>query len=380
MYKVRTGNLAKIVKGIVAFSLLLGAFAFTGASTTQAKGLSGAVYVLSNSAAGNSVLLFDRDSDGSLTPAGSVSTGGLGTGTGLGTQGALVLSENNRWLFAVNAGSNEISSFEVQRDGLRLVDKVPSGGTTPGSLTVNDDLLYVLNTGGAGNITGFTVGKHGSLTHLPNSTRPLSGSGVGPAEVQFSPSGKVLVVTEKATNIIDTYTVGKHGLASGPNSQPSAGATPFGFTFGRHNELIVTEAHGGSGGLSATSSYNVSKDGTLSVISASEPTHQAAACWVVVTNNGRHAYTTNAGSGTISGYEVSHDGSLSLLDPSGASASTGAGSAPTDAAVDNSSHHLYVLTSGTHTIAAFAVQHDGGLTSTTGATGIPAGASGIAAR
>ena len=69
----------------------------------------GQVYTTTNSAAGNSVLAYDRSADGSLSPAGSYATGGTGSGGGLGNQGGLVLSGN--WLAAVNAGSNEVSLF-----------------------------------------------------------------------------------------------------------------------------------------------------------------------------------------------------------------------------------------------------------------------------
>src|SRR4029077_626960 len=104
---------------------------------------------------------------------------GLGTGSGLGSQGALVLSENGRWLFAVNAGSDDISVFSVDREELTLASRVSSGGTRPISMTVYRDLLYVLNAGGSGNITGFNIGRHGALTPISNSTRPLSGGAAG---------------------------------------------------------------------------------------------------------------------------------------------------------------------------------------------------------
>jgi len=71
------------------------------------------VYVTTNSSAGNAVTIFSREADGSLTPSGSLATGGLGSGSALGSQGALVLSEDGRFLFTVNAGSNQVSVFAV---------------------------------------------------------------------------------------------------------------------------------------------------------------------------------------------------------------------------------------------------------------------------
>jgi 6-phosphogluconolactonase len=169
----------------------------------------GAVYTLTNSAAGNAVAVFDRAADGSLTPDGTFPTGGTGTGTGLGSQGAVILSENGQALFAVNAGSNSISYFTVKHDGLDWQATVPSGGTSPISLALHDRVLYVLNAGGAGSITGFVVNGH-DLSPLPGSTQPLAAGSSGPAQVSFTPNGKVLVVTERNSNTIDTYVLGEH--------------------------------------------------------------------------------------------------------------------------------------------------------------------------
>lgn len=358
---------------VFALALLLTTFAWSGAALA-APVAPGAVYTLTNATGGNAVVIFNRAADGALTAGGTVATGGLGSGAGLGSQGALVLSQNNRWLFAVNAGSNDISSFEVSRDGLRLVDRASSGGVLPISLAVHGDLLYVLNAGGSGNITGFHVGADGTLTQLNGSTRPLSSGAAGPAQVQFSPGGELLVVTEKATNMIDTYTVDHDGIAHGPVAQPSSGSTPFGFAFDKRGLLIVSEAFG------AVSSYGVDENGTLQVVSPSALDHQSAPCWIAVTKNGRYAYTANAGSGSISGYHVAPDGRLTLLDADGLTGSTGAGSHPIDMDLSQNSQYLYVLTSGNGGIAAFGVQSDGSLVSLSGAGGLPASVVGLAAR
>ena len=130
--------------------VLAASFALSGAGAAAAAGDNGAVYTLTNSAAGNEVAIFNRAADGTLTAAGSVSTGGLGTGAGLGSQGALTLSRSGRFLFAVDAGSDEISSFRVDGARLTLAGVVPSGGLLPVSVTEHDGLVYVLNAGGTG--------------------------------------------------------------------------------------------------------------------------------------------------------------------------------------------------------------------------------------
>lgn len=349
-------------------------------SALMARGGSevGAVFTLSNAAAGNAVVAFARSSDGSLTPAGSFATLGNGTGAGLGSQGAVVLSDDGRFLFAVNAGSNTITAFTVDGATLTRVNTIASGGVSPISLTTHGDVLYALNAGGTENITGFSIGATGALTVLAGSSRPLSGTGVGPAQVGFDPSGRWLVVTEKNTNLIDVYAVGNDGYASAPVVNPSAGQTPFGFAFNQHGVLIVSEAFGGAVDASAVSSYTLGSGGTLDVVSASVPTTETAACWVAVTNNGKFAYATNTGSASVTGFEV-HKASLTILDADGKTGSTG--STPIDAAVSRNGQFLYTLDAGSRAISAFSVrQDDGSLSSVGGASGLPVGTVGLAAQ
>src|SRR5437773_5569773 len=122
---------------IVAF----GAAAGTAAASASPK----AVYTSTNSPSGNEVVAFDRAGVGSLQPAGSFATGGNGTGGGLGNQGAVTLSDDGRELYAVNAGSDEITAFDVTPHRLRRTAVVDSGGHRPMSVTVDGRLLYVLN-------------------------------------------------------------------------------------------------------------------------------------------------------------------------------------------------------------------------------------------
>ena len=59
----------------------------------------------------------------------------------------------------------------------------------------------------------------------------------------------------------------------------------------------MSEAFGGAAGASTSSLYEVGADGTLSVLDAAVPTTESAACWIIISQDGRFAYTTNAGSG-----------------------------------------------------------------------------------
>jgi 6-phosphogluconolactonase len=348
----------------------------------------GAVYVLTNQT-NNSVAVFRRDAKGMLTSAGQFSTGGAGnptpqppdpTSDPLASQGALVIGRGNQFLFAVNAGSNQISVLKIRKNSLDIIDVVDSGGVRPISLALHDDLLYVLNEGGTPNITGFDVEEDGTLTPLAGSTQPLiGGAAADPAQIGFSRDGDLLVVTEKSGNRLNTYTIDDDGLASAPIDNASNGTTPFGFAFNNAGTLVVSEAFGGALNQSAASSYSASDDGILSVISGSVPNSQTASCWVVIPNNGKLAFVSNTANGTISSYFINPmNGSLTLLNA--VAANTGMGSAPIDMALSVNSRILFVLLGGTQSVAAFRIGGNGSLMPIDTAGGLPFGAQGIAAK
>lgn len=352
-----------------------------GPAVALAEGGTGNVYVMTNQSAGNAILVFHRDAAGILTSAATFATGGNGAGTGadpLGSQGAVVLSDDERFLFAVNSGSNSISAFTVSGDQLDLRSTVSSGGIMPVSVTARHGLVYVVNAGGTPNISGFALDANSNqLVPLAGSSRNLpGGAGAGPAQISFSPDGGVLVVTEKNTNRIDSFTLDDR-LPARVASFPSLSTTPFGFGFGRDDAAIVSDAGSGSG-TAAVSSYEVEEDGGVTIISPPAGDTQSAACWIAVLRNGRFAYTTNASSGTISSYAVSEDGKLALKQVM--AASTGDGSTPTDMALNRNSRFLYARDGGNGTVAGFRVGPDGTLTPLGTVSGIPSGAQGIAAR
>lgn len=340
-------------------------------------GASGAVYLQTNAAAGNAVIMFPRAADGTLGSPVSFGTGGLGSGTGLGNQGALALAGGGRLLYAVNAGSDEISGFRVGPAGLDLIGVWPSGGDLPLSLALTGRRLYVVHDGAASTVTGFTVGPHGALDPIAGAERVLPDPAPDVAQIGASPDGTRLVVTEKAANTIVTFPVGADGGLGDPLQTASVGMTPFGFAFDRRGTLIVSEAAGGAADASALSSYRPAGAG-WDAVTASAGTTETAACWVAVSPNGKYAYTTNTGSASISGYRVGHDGSLTLLDADGVTAATGAG--PLDLAFSRNGRYLYSLNGAGGSLSAFRVEADGLLAPVATVSGLPATANGLVAR
>ena len=357
--------------------LVIPALAGISASAAVADDGPGAVYVLTNQTA-NSVTVFARAADGTLSFSGNFATGGAGAGTGvdpLGSQGSLVLGRWSRRLFAVNAGSNDVSVFAVDGLNLRQLDRAPSGGTMPVSVAVHENLLYVVNAGGTPNIQGFVVDpSSGHLIRIPGSLQPLpGGASSSPGQIGISPDGDVLLVTEKGTNQIDMWTLTDEGLPVNGKVIASHGAVPFGFTFVRRDIALVTEAK-----PSAVSSYETDDDGALELISGTVLDNGAANCWIEATKNNRFAFVTNTGSGTISSYLILRDGSLSLLNST--AAVTGPGTAPIDFALSNDSHFLFARLGIKGMVAGFRVESDGSLTPLSSIDGVPKGAQGLAAR
>jgi len=348
----------------------------------------GAVFAMTNETAGNRIVTYGRASDGTLTRLRSVRTRGLGQGVDTDTQGPLRLSPDNRFLYAVNPGSDNISVFEVNGTRLRFL-QIINAGDQPLSLTISGNLLYSLDGSVAGNgIRGFRIAPNGTLTELPDSFRLLSSPIAVPGEVRFSPDGRVLLVTHKTTNVllapqnaIDAFTVGADGYASAmPIRNASFGLRPFSLAPRNDGKLVVVESFNAAPNVSAASSYQLNPDGTITGISGSVQNGQTDVCWVVITPDGRYVYTANFGSGTISSYSIATSGTLTLIN--GAAASLGNTSQPVDLSLSADGRFLYLLLRGTGAVAAFRIEGNGSLTSlgvVSGGLPVADGASGLAA-
>ncbi len=335
------------------------------------------IYVQTNDADKNEVIAYDRSADGRLDPLGRFETGGRGTGVPhLASQSSIVLSDDGAWLLVTNAGSGELTLFAVEADGLKLADTIASGGSAPTSIAASGEIVYALNNGGTPNISGFTLAD-GGLTPIEGSTRPLSGGNADPAQISFSPDGKTLVVTERGTNAISSYTVDPRGIAEGPETIPSSGATPYGFDFA-NGSVIVTEAFGGEKGKAAASSYSLSEPGHLTPVSASIGDTRSEVCWAATSNDGRFVYVTNFGDGTISSYAIREGGTLELLEP--VAGSTGLDEPGIrDEAITRDGRFLYAIDADHQRVFGWTVADDGHLEPLGEFEGVPATVAGLAA-
>jgi 6-phosphogluconolactonase len=319
---------------------------------------SGAVYTLTNGADANAVVAFRRATDGTLTRLGTFATGGKGIGgtiDPLTSQYSVILDEDHRSLFAVDAGSNQVTTFHVnEHGGLTRLGSVSSHGVRPISLATHGHLLYVLNTGD-NSVSGFLVIGNAILLPLAHSTRSLAAGANGAAAIRFTPDGRHLVVSERVSNRFEVFPVQFDGRLGDPVVSPASGGASFGFDITDHNQPIVSETQG------SLSSYALASNGALTPITASISTGGAAACWVTITENGKFAYTTNAGSNFVAGFSVDNAGHLAALNPGGKTGDVGAGATPID--LDHvESQFIYTLEAARGAIGAFVIHRDGSLT------------------
>lgn len=195
-------------------------------AAAQSASLEGAVYAMSNRPEGNSIAAWGRAEDGTLSPIGEFATGGLGAsfdgGEGLDpliSAYALTLTQDERFLLAVNAGSNTVSAFEIQDDySLVLTGLARSSGVGPNSIAEHEGLIYVSNIDADGVFNGepdqegslgvMRLTPTGALETTPLGMRLLRNR---PSAVQFSTDGQHVVVA--------SINAGSNALASGSEDE-----------------------------------------------------------------------------------------------------------------------------------------------------------------
>ena len=352
----------KVTGGLAAAAITIGSFlSVTASAESNAK--SGAVFVMTNAAAKNEIIAFERSANGSLAETERYDTQGRGSGgvtDPLGSQGSLTLSQDHSLLFAVNAGSGNISVFGVRRSTLAFLDKVPSGGSEPVAVAEHQNLVYVLNAGAAGNLVGFTLDFGGHLKQIKSSTTFLTAAASGGASLAFSPDGQFLVVTEKVPNNIDVFRVNPDGTLGPIVVNQDADPGVFSVSFAPNGTLIASET--GTPGVtnSATiSAYSIPAS-KLTPVSEHVPTFGTANCWNVISPDGKFVYVSNAGTASISGFTIGKTGSLTPI--SGTIVGNNPqGSTNLDIAISSDGKFVYTLNSGSGEIGVFEVESDGTL-------------------
>lgn len=304
------------------------------------------VYVLTNPTGPNSVEAFARNRvTGKLSYQGRYSTGGLGDfHEGAFEQHGLV--SDGKFLYAINPASDDISVFDIRRDGsLRLVSRTPSGGANPVSIAVHGQLLYVANQGDPllepddapgpriPNYSGFRINFDGTLKPIPGSTVTLN-PGDTPTDILFNKAGNLLVGARLMGRIVDSFKVGLDGRLSRAGALNVLG--PFGLSFNpvKDDHLVSATFF-----LPGASSYDVSRRGTLRVISDIVDPPGIDNCWTAFTPDGEFVWTSSFIPGILSLFHVERDGSLQFV----STHTPTDGATSSDIVVDSTGRFMYAL-------------------------------------
>ena len=422
---VAVGTAALLVATIATVPQVAGA----DTEPTESGGLTeGAVFAMSNASeddGGNEVVAYLRDADGTLTEQGRYSTGGAGSGSFEDSANGLVLgtsegeaAPNNlieladggqQLLFATNAGSNSISVFQVNNEGLELVDVEYSRGEKPVSFTVNDGVAYVLNSGETfddlfdadGNVvqncttgerptvSGFKVSEDGDLESLRGSTRRLSNERVsGCAQVSFTPDGEALIVTERFSKpnflkqqtsdnerlddegVIVTWRVRNNGRLGRQRVIDPTGQGPFGFGLMKNGTLITAEQSDGPGGVArgtaASYVFDADNPGALLRSSPAVQNYGTDTCWFVIADDQMIGFATSFfDDGQISSYQLDDLGIVQLINATATGpddVDDGVATGASDMSFSSDSTYLYQLNSLAGAINVWANNGDGTLT------------------
>jgi len=364
--RARSGQMRSIARHLLI--LAVGASLFP--PILSAQGLTNnqhVVFVMTNSAHRNEVIAYESSSNDGFVEAGRFDTGGRGSGGSLMplvNQGSLTLSQDRSLLFAVNAGSGELSVFHVNGALLSLVDKKPTGGATPVSVAQRQNVVYVLNQGGSGAVVGFKLDASGHLKEIPKSTALLSSILVAGQDVTISPDGQFVVVIELLTSNVDTFKIQPDGTLGPIVANPGPVLGAFSSCFTQNGTLIVTEGGTPTQSKGGISSYTIATNGTLMPITQSAPTLGLGACWNVVTPNGKFVYGVNSDTSNISGFNIASNGALNPI-ASTVLASDPGNSHSVDIAVSTDGKLLFNLNPGSATIGVFGIQSDGTLSTLT---------------
>ena len=258
MNRRRTRSALSLVGGValLAATLSVAQSASAHESAHRTQTARHAVFVATNDATGNQVIAYARGTDGKLAEKARYATGGAGGRLDgpvfdpLASQGSLSFDAEHGLLYAANAGSDTVTVFAVHGSSLTRLQVLPTQGHIPLSVGFAENVVYVLNAGGDGSITGFVV-DDGRLRPIPGSTRSLNlGNPTipfhlnAPGQVAVTPDAKDVIVTTKLHNQIIVFPLGRGQRPEAPVVTASAAPVPFAVSFDASGRLLVGHGQG----------------------------------------------------------------------------------------------------------------------------------------
>jgi len=322
----------------------------------------------------NTVSAFSVSPSGALAliPGSPFLTGGTGTANGYYASNRTAISAGDNFLFASNAGSNDVSVFETDRitGALSLVEGSPfaTGGLGDlGGIALSatpDGRFLMAGNSVSSSVTVFAVSKGGVLSPIEGSPFPAQSS---PDGIKVSPNGKFLAVAEFDANQVEMFGIAPNGSLASLGAYPGvalAGGGIAGVEMDCYPRLLYDAE--GSTGDTIVEGYSVSNKGALTPLPGSpfEPGMGLNSNVVLLGyyRGQKTLYVSNQTSETITAFKVSSNGSLSLLAPPFA---MNRGDQPSGMAASRDGRLLYVANRSSM-VSVFSVGEGGMLTEVAG--------------
>nr|GAT60751.1 predicted protein [Mycena chlorophos] len=293
------------------------------------------------------------------------------------SQSSIAVSQSAGLLAAVNAGSNTVSVYTIDKNkptDLTAIGKpIGSGGEFPQSVAFNaaGTSFCVLNGGNVNSVNCFSVNtKSGTVMPIANTLRslglkqttPATGPAGAASQVLFSADGTQLYVTVKGVPPTPGYLAVWDIAADGSLSEsatlvkpPTGGLLPFSMTpLPGKNALLVTDPALGLDIFDLTNGFNSTVAGGNS--NAFAVPGQSAICWSQYSTETGHAYVVDAGTSTVSEISVGAQLIPSIVNQYTLSAT---GAIDSSIATIKKKDYMYILASGSAKLEVLSLNAPG---------------------
>jgi 6-phosphogluconolactonase (cycloisomerase 2 family) len=273
------------------------------------------------------------------------------------------IPNHNAYVTLPAKGSVALLHINGSTGALSLAAQTPQvQDTSPKGLALlpSKKFLYAVNAA-ADTISTFNVASDGSLT-LSGTPMP---AGSGPDAAVIDPAGKYLLVTNNFSNNISVYSID-----AGSGALSEVAGSPF-YANNDPSEILITPSgkfvYVTNPGIGMVTGFAFS-NGVLTYVPNAPAASGAGAIGLAVDSSGRYLYVANASAanqgvptvGNVSGFNI--DQNTGALTPIlGSPFTVSQGNGPTAVTVDPSGRFVYAVTSGTsYSVWCFAINASNG--------------------
>jgi len=341
------------------------------AATWTNCGSTSSHYVYAAIPASSEIVVYREDPNTGILIA--LTTSPVSAGSGVH---ALKLHPSNKFIYAANSGSNDISLFTINTGALTETGARTSvlPGTGPNLLAMDSggNYLYV-GDAGSNTISVFSIDAgSGALSQVPGSPFPI---GLTALNLQVAPSGNVLYVTGTAgaLGFVEAFSVSAGVLTAPlPNSPYLTGTNPDGLVINAAGTFLYTANSAPDNSLSE---FAINSDGSLGTPTIIGGGTLSSPVALFIDKSGKYLYVANdSTSGSLIAYSIGTDGGLTLLSTS----VFGTGANPDTIAGDPSGNYLFVGNQSSPVVQSFSLNTSSGALTSVASYSVPGTVTSIA--